>query len=665
MELEVLKRFFSDQRGNLALTAAISLVPIFAAVGAAVDYSQISRHSANLQQALDAAALATGKKLGSLSNNEHLSAYSRKFFLANVGNINKDKITFNYNDANLANGSTIVLNATYNYAMLFGGFLGRDNYIMELESMVKAGNDTLEIALVLDNSGSMRNLRIATAKTAAISLVNQLHTAMAGSNHAEPVKFSLVPFAGHVNVGSTNKTAAWMDTTGAAPIHHENLNWRDNPGAVDQGDGRWKNASGSWLTRFSLFDDMSNTSWKGCVEARPHPYNTNDAEAVIGTPDTLYVPVFAPDEPDDYDGQYEQISQEVTTPGSSSGALYCNKRKKWKNQCRKWNDNYKGNYHYTGVAPNVDLANYKTNRKDRRKHADGTPYGGYEFAGTTTPGSTTTEIVNGDRIHEEEYYNNYLVDNNNMPAGMLPRDPALTGTGAEQNKRQDWTWKYLNQHSNTNDTWKGPNAGCTTNAITPLTTSKTTVLNAIDAMQADGSTNIPLGVAWGWRTLSSGAPYSQGRASGTQDNNKIMIVMTDGNNTYYTPQSFGGYLSHYNKSTYGSYGYTKSTTSYAKGRLFKGIETIPNPQHTGPHFQKAMDEHMLETCTNAKNDGIKIYSVAFNVSNGSSVKTMLEACASTNPKTSMKQYFDASGTEELLAAFSSIGSDISNLRLAK
>jgi len=666
----MLKKFLSDKRGNLALTSAIALVPMMAAVAAAVDYSQISRYTANLQQALDASALATGKKLGTFQSSTQLADYSEKFFFANIGHLDPNTVTFTYDDSNLSDGSTILLKASYNYPMLFGGFLGTDNYGLDVESLVKAGNDTLEVALVLDNSGSMRNSRIATAKVAASGLVNQLHAAMAGSNHAEPIKFSVVPFAGHVNVGANNSNAGWIDTTGISPIHNENLNWAEDPRAISQGDGRYKDSSGAWLTRFTLFDDLDRDgwgrpiSWKGCVESRPYPYLENDAAATVNTPETMYVPVFAPDEPDDWDGQREQIEEEVTTPGTSTEGLFCKKKKENKAKCKKWNDGYKGNIHSSGAVPNLNNAYYKSNKKDRRIYSNGSPYGGYEVPPATSGSTTTTQVVNGAWINEEYYYNNYLDDDNNMPSGVLPRDPAHTGSGAEQNKRQDWTWKYLNQSSSTRNTWKGPNAGCTTDAITPLTTNKTTVLNAIDDMQADGSTNIPLGVAWGWRALSHGAPFTEGRANGTADNIKIMIVMTDGNNTYYTPSSLNYNSSNYNKSTYGSYGYTKSTTVYADGRLFEGFSDN-SPQHTRSDFESAMNEHMLATCENAKNDGIRIYSVAFNVSNGSSVKTMLESCASTNPKTGAKQYFDATGSDALLSAFNAIGNDISNLRIAK
>ncbi len=667
----MLKRFKKDERGNFAVIAAVSLLPVMALISAAIDYSQISRHSANLQQALDAAALATAKKLGTLTTTEQLESYSEAFFLANIGSLDPQDVTFQYDTDNSVDGNTIHLSANYEYSMFFRGQLKDTNGVslfsavhnVSIDSTVKAGNDTLEIAMVLDNSGSMRNDRIATAKTAATALVNQIHTAMAGSNHAEPVKFSLVPFAGHVNVGSDKADENWIDSTGAAPHHHENLDWSEYPGAVDQGDGQWKDASGNWLTRFTLFDDMDDTSWKGCVEARPYPYQVNDEAPDAGTPETLFVPVFAPDEPDDYSGEREQVPSEDGEGGEGSvGTYYC--LYKQYGQCRYWNDWYYGSTHSSGATANLDAENYTywgSNWYERIVNS-GVPAGGFDDAGGSS--GSGSGYTDGDYISEEDTYNNYLDDWANAPEGKLQYDPDHTGSGEDQHKRQAWTFKYAGQSSNTSNTWKGPNAGCTTNAITALTSSQSTVTDAIDEMEADGSTNIPLGIMWGWRTLTSGAPFEEGRPPATQDNSKVMIIMTDGNNTYYTPDSLGA-EAQYNKSYYGSYGYTRSTTYNEKGRLFDAYDAESDPDHDQSTFQAAMDEHMLEICTNAKNDGVNIYTVAFEVSDGSSVKTMLETCSSINSKTGEKQYFDADSSAELTAAFETIGNDISNLRLSE
>ena len=86
----------------------------------------------------------------------------------------------------------------------------------------------------------------------------------------------------------------------------------------------------------------------------------------------------------------------------------------------------------------------------------------------------------------------------------------------------------------------GPNASCTNTPITPLTDVSTTagqtsIKASIDAMSPDGATNVPEGMAWGWRVLSSGAPFTEGRPETEKGNDKVVIVLTDGANTYYTP----------------------------------------------------------------------------------------------------------------------------------
>jgi Flp pilus assembly protein TadG len=55
----LMKRFRTDQRGNIAVIFGIAVIPIISAVGVAVDYSEASRMKAKLQSAADAAAVAS------------------------------------------------------------------------------------------------------------------------------------------------------------------------------------------------------------------------------------------------------------------------------------------------------------------------------------------------------------------------------------------------------------------------------------------------------------------------------------------------------------------------------------------------------------------------------------------------------------------------------
>jgi Flp pilus assembly protein TadG len=58
--MKIFKRFRDNQRGNFATMFALSLVPLFGAVGAAIDYSRVSDVRSRLADALDAGVLAVG-----------------------------------------------------------------------------------------------------------------------------------------------------------------------------------------------------------------------------------------------------------------------------------------------------------------------------------------------------------------------------------------------------------------------------------------------------------------------------------------------------------------------------------------------------------------------------------------------------------------------------
>jgi hypothetical protein len=50
-------------------------------------------------------------------------------------------------------------------------------------------------------------------------------------------------------------------------------------------------------------------------------------------------------------------------------------------------------------------------------------------------------------------------------------------------------------------------------------------------MQADGYTNVTIGAAWGWHVLSPTQPFSGAAPFNTPNLQKILILLTDGDNT--------------------------------------------------------------------------------------------------------------------------------------
>jgi len=668
------KKFGRDEKGNVIIMTALVATPLLLAVGAAVDTAEVYRAKTTYQNAVDAAALTVAKQIRLTGDRTIAEAAGKRVFDANLENLpaSTGTIAFSYS-ANAAADSCgedgITAVASLRHPTFFDGIhkiytdQGDPNHAnIDVKTIVKCGTGSVEVALVLDNSGSMRGGKIATLITEAKKLVDTLHAETQNAAIQDPMKFSLVPFSTFVNVGPSNRDEAWMDNDGVSPIHHENLDWSKDPSAVavalNDGTNRYvKSSNNEALTRFSIYDAL-NIEWKGCVEQRPYPYHTTDAEPDPTDYKSMFVPSFAPDMPDNWSGQRDKIR---VTSGSGN-SLYCTRWRKRRGRlvkCRRWSDGTRAERdgsHYSGLIPNP---------------ADYNPDGSYN------PQSNGSVWVDDDWIWENRYVNNYVRDDHNFPddPAQHPRSKENTGS-SDQMKRQRWTWKYFPDSSgndaevgdvNNNNYGVfptafgfegGPNNFCTSAQLTRLTADQDKIKDDIDNMYAEGATNIQHGMMWGWRSLSAREPLAEGRPKSDEDNRKIMIVMTDGNNTYYTSQSLGGGSSDQNVSFYGAHGHQSN------GRLYEGYDEISNPSHNNSTYTKAMDEHMAEACVNIQDDGISVYTIAFDVPNGSSVKALLEQCA-TKDTDGKPQYFDAQNSQELAQAFKDIAADISEVAISR
>ena len=72
-----------------------------------------------------------------------------------------------------------------------------------------------------------------------------------------------------------------------------------------------------------------------------------------------------------------------------------------------------------------------------------------------------------------------------------------------------------------------------------MTSTKSTVDTAIDALVAKGNTVIPAGLLWGWRVLSSTEPFTEGAAYSDEKWVKAIVLLTDGEND--VSQASNGY----------------------------------------------------------------------------------------------------------------------------
>lgn len=189
-----------------------------------------------------------------------------------------------------------------------------------------------------------------------------------------------------------------------------------------------------------------------------------------------------------------------------------------------------------------------------------------------------------------------------------------------------------------NVTW-GPNKYCV-QSLLPMTNVKTEVAAKVNSMEAQGSTMITLGLAWGWRMLS---PRWTGLWGGTMDAtdpklplpydhpgmNKVIILMTDGDN------DFGS-------NNYTAYGLLSD------GRISTSKTTADN----------TLDTRTANLCTTIKNNDILLYTIALGTGVSTASKTMLKNCA-----TSPSYAFVSPTGSELQNVFTTIANQLNSLHI--
>jgi hypothetical protein len=156
-----------------------------------------------------------------------------------------------------------------------------------------------------------------------------------------------------------------------------------------------------------------------------------------------------------------------------------------------------------------------------------------------------------------------------------------------------------------------------------------TALNsAITAMSPNGSTNQTIGLVWGWQTLTQGSPMNAPAFDPTYTYQQVIILLTDGLNTQDR-----------------WYGNGSATSTQVDARMSLACSNIKNaPTANG-------------------NPPIIIYTVQVDTDN-SPTSTLLQSCASNTPGT-LDHYFLLTSSSEIITTFNQIGTNLSQLRLAK
>jgi len=643
--LHLLHRFGQDERGVFAIIFGLLAIVLVALGGAVVDYVSLEQTRTRAQVALDAAALALQPNIFLLPlNRADIQAKAEALLDERLGD--PDIARIESIDINVAEGS-LLLRAYLQMDTIFVSLVGVQQMSARLLSEATRRRLALEIAMVLDNSGSMTSYnRMTYLKDAARCATNIIFydsvnattcNPNTGAVKSDEVKIGIVPFTMYVNVGPSNASANWIDKDGRSPLANDNFDNDDDDATPFNG----------LVNRLALYDAITNDDWRGCVEARPHDitagsgthfYDTDDtvpqpyvSASQPGDPKSLFVPLFAPDLSETTVALGNTNNYRNDSPascnrpsGTGTNAATCTEIEN-RNSCNSAMSNctsVNSTFSYTFTGPTSGSVN-------------GRVVGAYPPS-CSCPSTWTYSAW----VQTSGSGNNRTFTRNRTCSGTA----GYTPTGLSQREFQERLCKYSGALSYTT-AQKGPNADCPSAALTPLTATPATVTSAIAAMVADGGTNIHEGAAWGFRVLSPTAPFTQGEAY-DEATAKIMIVMTDGENTAYQTGNLNG------SSYHSAYGYPYNAR----------LGTIAS---TNPQLVTEMNARTVQTCTNAKAQGITVYTIGLSTdqvtqSTTAVVQKMLRDCATS----SAHAYFP-NNPSELKSVFQAIAGQLAALRLAQ
>ncbi|MBL8588188.1 MAG: pilus assembly protein [Methylobacteriaceae bacterium] len=243
------------------------------------------------------------------------------------------------------------------------------------------------------------------------------------------------------------------------------------------------------------------------------------------------------------------------------------------------------------------------------------------------------------------YVNSYLEDNAGVCAGNAP----------DQAAAQARVCKYKNPDTRNSH---GPNLACSSKPLARLTNNKNQLKSYIDDLTADGNTNIHEGVMWGWRTISPNSMFADAKTYDAPDNRKVLVVMTDGMNTW------GAVDNALNKSYYSAYGFFTSVDGTGRNPRLPTQKidgsALPNPT-TGADGRAAMDDLTRRACQNARNAGLVIYAIGFTTPTNpidAAGKQLLKDCAGE-----ITRYYEATDAASINTVFGQIAASIGKLRL--
>ena len=187
----------------------------------------------------------------------------------------------------------------------------------------------------------------------------------------------------------------------------------------------------------------------------------------------------------------------------------------------------------------------------------------------------------------------------------------------------DWDQVVTLPDGTTDSRWPAEQYDACPVQMMGLSDKWTSINSLVDSMQPNGGTNQPIGLVWGWQSLVGGGGLTAPGEDSNYNYKKIIILLSDGLNTEDR-----------------WYGDGHRTSTAVDNRMYQ----------TG---------NGSGTCANIKAAGITIYTIQVDTG-GDPKSTLLENCASSSDK-----FYLLTKASDIAGAFTSIGTELSKLRVSK
>jgi Flp pilus assembly protein TadG len=508
---KILKKL-SDDTGQVAIIFALSIIPIFAVGGFAIDFQNTVKKKQKVQVIIDSAVLAAARVKQTGATDGEVRAALSAFLDAQLAPIGGGMACDAPSVAVGTSAERITASISCRQATSLTRVVGQDQMNFNVSAVAEYGIDKIDVAFMFDVSGSMNSSnRLTNLKSAAIEAIDILLPPDANPQLIENTRLSMVTYNTMVNAGPFFELVTGMPATRTYK-HTIGGNGGGSGNRTDVGD---------------LLDDLEISL-----------IDTNRGSVITQIGDDA---VIALSDWGNNDRTTQRLSIDIKVPANNPGAR----------RFRSMRLDLRGREYQRQTENYSPYALYGDRRG--RYHGRNWREGDYRLRVRLYD----RQRGRGRKLYDEEISFEVVRGNGNAPREV---EYTLTSTcvwerdgtekftdgeprsGAYLAHQQAWfeedprhrdggVW-HTGHPNRTGHSWYDGDE-CSASEPVALTNKRNDLINHINSLRAGGGTAGHLGVAWSWYLVSEhwdgvftgpSAPLSYAEP----DSSKVVILMTDG-----------------------------------------------------------------------------------------------------------------------------------------